>query len=154
MTLLDKFLNWLFVRRRVAKLESFFNRYEDNSVWSIIDRIEANARGLEKAINGLIDAHNSIVRERAAEARQRMEPIVIQADSIEFATTKPKRKYTSRKPTKEVLAELLWSIPTVEIAKKYGVSDKAVENWATSYKLRKPPRGYWQKLNMKNKGDK
>lgn len=48
-------------------------------------------------------------------------------------------------PSKEELAELLWNKPTQQIAKDFGVSDKAVEKWAKKYKLEKPKRGYWSK---------
>lgn len=48
-------------------------------------------------------------------------------------------------PSKELLNELLWSMPTTKIAKQYNVSDKAVEKWAKKYGLEKPSRGYWSK---------
>ena len=50
------------------------------------------------------------------------------------------------RPSKEELHKLLWEMPTTHIAKKFGVSDKAVEKWAKGYCLEKPPRGYWEKL--------
>lgn len=49
------------------------------------------------------------------------------------------------RPDKETLKKLLWEMPTTKIATIYGVSDKAVEKWAKSYELTKPPRGYWAK---------
>ena len=59
----------------------------------------------------------------------------------------PKCSYLSRRkvsrPSKEELEKMLWEIPTVAIAEKFGVSDKAVSKWAKSYGLTKPPRGYW-----------
>lgn len=61
---------------------------------------------------------------------------------------RPKERPEIRKvvrPSKEELAKLLWESPTIQIAKTYGVSDKAVEKWAKSYGLSKPPRGYWTK---------
>lgn len=63
----------------------------------------------------------------------------------------PKERPSLRKvirPSKEDLAKLLWESPTIQIAKLYGVSDKAVEKWAKSYGLSKPPRGYWARLNQ------
>lgn len=54
------------------------------------------------------------------------------------------RKVQNR-PTKEELKTLLWEIPTLQIAKKYGVSDNAVAKWAKTYDLEKPPRGFWAK---------
>jgi transposase-like protein len=44
------------------------------------------------------------------------------------------------------LARVLWAKPTCQIAKEYGVSDKAIEKWAKKFELNKPPRGYWAKI--------
>lgn len=46
-------------------------------------------------------------------------------------------------PEKEVLAKLLWELPATELAKRFDVSDKAIEKWAKKYQLTKPSRGYW-----------
>lgn len=53
-----------------------------------------------------------------------------------------------KRPEKSVLADLIWSIPTSQIAKQLGVSDTAVGQWCRYYSLAKPPRGYWQKINV------
>jgi hypothetical protein len=55
-----------------------------------------------------------------------------------------RRKVT--RPIKEELEKLLWEMPTLQLAKRFGVSDKAIEKWAKSYDIIKPPRGYWSKL--------
>lgn len=47
------------------------------------------------------------------------------------------------RPSKEELKELIWSKPTTQIAKDFGVSDKAIEKWCKAYGIEKPPRGYW-----------
>jgi hypothetical protein len=49
------------------------------------------------------------------------------------------------RPTKEELEKLVWEKPTLQIAKDFGVSDKAVEKWCRAYEIEKPPRGYWVK---------
>lgn len=49
------------------------------------------------------------------------------------------------RPSKEELQKLVWEKPTVQIAKEFGVSDKAVEKWCKTYGIEKPPRGYWVK---------
>lgn len=57
-------------------------------------------------------------------------------------------RYKARKvvrPSKEELTKLLWEMPTIKVAAQFGVSDKAVEKWAKSYGIEKPPRGYWAK---------
>jgi len=55
------------------------------------------------------------------------------------------------RPTKEELEKMLWEMPTIQIAKSFNVSDKAVEKWSKSYGLTKPPRGYWAKKAAKVK---
>jgi Zn finger protein HypA/HybF involved in hydrogenase expression len=49
------------------------------------------------------------------------------------------------RPSKEDLQKLVWIKPTQQIAKDFGVSDKAVEKWCKAYGIEKPPRGYWAK---------
>ena len=58
-----------------------------------------------------------------------------------------KRKNISEKkiPSKKEIEEFIFKIPTVHIAKKYGVTGKAVEKWCKKYEILKPPRGYWSK---------
>ena len=53
-----------------------------------------------------------------------------------------KRKFDVQK---DVLEDLLWQYPTVQVAKLFGVSDKAIEKRAKQLGLSKPPRGYWAK---------
>jgi len=50
------------------------------------------------------------------------------------------------RPSSEELARLLWEKPTTQIARDFGVSDKAVEKWTRKYGLTKPQRGYWAKI--------
>ena len=52
------------------------------------------------------------------------------------------------RPTKEELEKLVWEISTVQLAKRYNVSDKAVEKWCRYYGIKKPPRGYWAKVQF------
>lgn len=47
--------------------------------------------------------------------------------------------------SKEELEKLLWEMPTTHIAKRYNVSDKAIEKLAKKWILNKPRRGYWTK---------
>jgi rubrerythrin len=51
------------------------------------------------------------------------------------------------KITKEELAKLLWEKPTSQIAKDFNVSDNGIAKLAKQWKLTKPPRGYWAKIN-------
>lgn len=51
------------------------------------------------------------------------------------------RKVT--RPSKEELEKLLWDKSTLQLANEFGVSDTTIGNWAKSYGIAKPPRGYW-----------
>ena len=49
-------------------------------------------------------------------------------------------------PANEELSKLLWSTPSSKLAKELGVSDSAIVNRCKRLQIRKPPRGYWEKL--------
>lgn len=46
----------------------------------------------------------------------------------------------------EELRELLWEIPTIEIANLYGISNKAIEKRCRAFGFPKPLQGYWSDL--------
>lgn len=47
--------------------------------------------------------------------------------------------------TADQLRQMIWSQPTTEVARLFGVSDKAIEKRCKKLGLSKPPRGYWSK---------
>jgi hypothetical protein len=47
--------------------------------------------------------------------------------------------------TREELLDLVWQMPTVQVAKQLGVSDVAVARRCKLLGIPKPPRGYWAK---------
>ena len=49
-------------------------------------------------------------------------------------------------PSKEELEKLVWGMPTSQLAKQLGVSDKAIDKRCKKLGIDKPPRGYWAKL--------
>jgi hypothetical protein len=46
-------------------------------------------------------------------------------------------------PTKNELRRLVWELPTVEVARRFGVSDTAVAKRCKLLGVDKPSRGYW-----------
>ena len=44
------------------------------------------------------------------------------------------------------MAQMVWQMPTSQIAKVYGVSDVAIAKFCKKHGIEKPPRGYWAKL--------
>ena len=54
--------------------------------------------------------------------------------------------------TKEELYNLVWSVPAVQLAKRFGVSDTLIKRWCREMGISKPGPGYWSGLNAaKNK---
>lgn len=64
---------------------------------------------------------------------------------------KVKRIQFSKCPDKESLARLVWEIPAVAVANRFGVSDRTVGKWCRKLGIAKPSRGYWSK--QKSIGD-
>lgn len=50
----------------------------------------------------------------------------------------------------EELKTLVWSMPTVEVARLFGVSDSAVGKRCRTLGVTKPPRGFWAKVQSGN----
>lgn len=46
---------------------------------------------------------------------------------------------------KDYLNQLVWEMPTIQVAKLLNVSDVAVGKWCKKLGIPKPPRGYWAK---------
>lgn len=46
------------------------------------------------------------------------------------------------------LIKHVWSIPTIQLARLIGISDKAIEKKCTRYRVPKPPRGFWNKYEV------
>lgn len=59
-----------------------------------------------------------------------------------------KNQRKTERPEKDELEKLVWELPTVEIAKRYNVSDNTIAKWVKSYGLTKPGRGYWQQIKL------
>jgi predicted RNA-binding Zn-ribbon protein involved in translation (DUF1610 family) len=47
---------------------------------------------------------------------------------------------------RDELETYVWQMPTTEVARQFGVSDKAIEKRCKLLGVNKPPRGYWAKL--------
>lgn len=48
--------------------------------------------------------------------------------------------------TREQLADLVWRMPTVQVAEMFNVSDSAIGKKCKQFGVPKPPRGYWEKI--------
>lgn len=48
--------------------------------------------------------------------------------------------------TREELERLVWEMPTTEVAKLFDVSGQAIAKRCKRFGIKKPPRGYWAKI--------
>jgi hypothetical protein len=48
-------------------------------------------------------------------------------------------------PSSTELKNLVLKMPATQVAKIYGVSDKAIKQWCDKFNIEKPGRGYWTK---------
>lgn len=51
--------------------------------------------------------------------------------------------------SKNELKNLIWIMPSTEIAKKFGVSDRLITKKCRQWGIEKPQRGYWAKKRSK-----
>lgn len=58
---------------------------------------------------------------------------------------KKQKLESSKIPPKEILEKEVWESPSVQLSKRYGVSDKTIGNWCKKHQIEKPTRGYWRK---------
>jgi hypothetical protein len=66
--------------------------------------------------------------------------------SVECANIANEKTRRYEHPDRETLDKLVWSKPTTEVAKDFGVSDKAIEKLCKKLDVDKPPSGYWAKV--------
>ena len=68
-----------------------------------------------------------------------------------YCSHKCAKKYSRKfEVSPEELELLVWSKPTVEVAKILGVSDVAIAKRCKKLGIDKPPRGYWAKVKAEN----
>ena len=72
--------------------------------------------------------------------------VVTSSSKQKFCSVECARKTNKSDISREELFSLVWSMPTIEVANKLGISDVAVGKRCKRLKIPKPPRGYWAKL--------
>lgn len=55
---------------------------------------------------------------------------------------------SSKIPLPEILEKQVWEMPSTQLAKLYGVSDRMIGKWCDKFGISKPPRGYWAKCKQ------
>jgi hypothetical protein len=87
------------------------------------------------------------IRTKKAERRCAQCGGIIASGNKKYCSQKCAHEVLKRvdRPTAEELCRLVWTVPTVKLAARFGVSDAAVAKWCREYGVEKPPRGYWAK---------
>lgn len=58
-----------------------------------------------------------------------------------------KRKVT--RPSKEELEKMLWEMPVIKIAGRFGITDNSIRGWIKRYRITNiPPQGYWTRRSF------
>lgn len=111
-----------------------------------LGRVTSNGVGvrLPRSLPICIDCGNKV---RNSKAKRCWSCFLKRKESTKYE--KPKRNYKIDWPTNEELAKMVWEKSTAQLAKEFGVSDKAIEKRCKVNNIQKPPRGYWMKQKAK-----
>lgn len=63
-----------------------------------------------------------------------------------FTGKENKKLQKYNRPSPLELHKLVWTKSTAKVAKDIGCSAKAIEKWCKLYKIKKPQKGFWQKI--------
>lgn len=113
------------------------------AIESSFSRREALVKLNIAAEGGNYKTIDKIMHEHGLTLKTMIEPEVFVPPPLEYGKRIGKRKVI--RPAKEELTALVWTMPTTHIAKRFGVTDKAVAKWCQACDISKPPRGFWAK---------
>jgi hypothetical protein len=88
------------------------------------------------------------MRQHLASCAGRLSELGITLDGrcrSEISTAPAPSSYVVAHYDRERLYEEVWSEPTREVARRYGISDVALSKACKQLQIPKPPRGYWAK---------
>ena len=133
---------------RQSKLLSISELTDPNRICIPVDKDIFNNQTVDsKSSQTLISSEQKNKSSKVPTEKQNLPKDLSFAQTRKGSVRRNSRKV--ERPSKEELQKLIWEIPTIHVAKKFGVSDKAIEKWCKAYEINKPPRGYWAKRNKK-----
>lgn len=91
--------------------------------------------------------HSKVKSKNIATCIECRTPIYKTSNRCRSCDAKHRAVYKIDWPTPDELLNMVWTYPTIQVANKLGVSDKAIENRLKRWGLSKPPRGYWSKIH-------
>ena len=133
---------------RQSKLPSISELTDPNRICVAVNNVTLNNQTVDSKLSKTSISSDRKNKSPKVSARKQN----TSKNSSPSLTDKKLVQINSRKverPSKKELHKLIWEIPTIHVAKKFGVSDKAIEKWCKAYEIDKPPRGYWTKRKKK-----
>jgi len=95
----------------------------------------------------ILDEESRTQRQRWAEyAASRKEAEELERQRLAELREKHPRWGEFDRLTKDELSRLVWSKPTTQIAKEFGISDVAIGKRCKAQFIRKPPPGFWRRV--------
>lgn len=151
--LLDKGTRWTPDDRAIGDTRRALYRVDAEGVASVVELLRTHNACDDNTIASLTRTEK--MRNLLAEAGRRRANVERQAKHVAGRRTprsespSPAKVTPARLPPskydRQRLYEEVWSHPTQQVAKRYGVSDVAIAKACTLLDVPKPPRGYWAK---------
>ena len=151
--LLDKGARWTPDDRAIGDTRRALYRVDAEGVASVVELLSTHNACDDNAITSLIRTEK--MRNLLAESGRRRANVERHAKHVAGRRTprsespSPAQATPARLPPskydRQRLYEEVWSEPTQQVAKRYGVSDVAIAKACALLDVPKPPRGYWAK---------
>ena len=151
--LLDQGARWTPDDRSVADTRRALYRIDGEGIVAVIEQLRMHHACDEKVLKDLVltEKMRSILAdaERRRAGTERHTKRVAGRGSLRPESPPPAKSTPARLPPsrydRQRLYEQVWSEPTQQVAKRYGVSDVAIAKACALLDVPKPPRGYWAK---------
>jgi hypothetical protein len=150
--LLEQGARWTPDDRAVADTRRALYRIEGEGIFAVVELLRTHYACDEKILGDLVRTERmrsilaGVNRRRASAERQvkRVAERRLRPESPTTAKPTPARFPPSRYDRQRLYNEV-WTEPTQQVARRYGVSDVAIAKACALLKVPKPPRGYWAK---------
>jgi hypothetical protein len=150
--LLEKGARWTPDDRAIGDTRRALYRVEGEGILAVVELLRTHQACDEKILSDLVRTEKmrsilaDVNRRRASAERQvkRVSGRRLRPDSSTTAKPTPARFPPSRYDRQRLYNEV-WTEPTQQVARRYGVSDVAIAKACALLDIPKPPRGYWAK---------
>jgi len=151
--LIERGARWTPDDRAIGDTRRALYRVDAEAVTSVIELLRTHSACDENILTALVRTDK--MRRILADAERRRLSAERQTKRVAGRATLRPDSPPSAKPTpprlppsrynRQRLYEQVWTEPTQQVAKRYGVSDVAIAKACALLDIPKPPRGYWAK---------